>query len=83
MPPPSGWMMGERLHDGERGWFPCRVVEEILSAEVRVQNLKECQRVQQAQGGPQGGARAASRGRRATKTALYSPTWIDQSKQEH
>ncbi|KAL7841920.1 hypothetical protein SRHO_G00236090 [Serrasalmus rhombeus] len=78
----DGWMMGERLHDGERGWFPCRVVEEILSSEVRAQNLRECQRIQQAQGGQQGGTRAASRGRRATKTALYSPTWINQSEQE-
>ncbi|XP_062409272.1 ephexin-1 isoform X5 [Sardina pilchardus] len=56
----DGWMLGERLHDGERGWFPWRVVEEILSAELRAQNIHECQRIQQAQGsqGSQG-----SRGR--------------------
>uniref|UniRef100_A0A3B3HNB1 Neuronal guanine nucleotide exchange factor n=1 Tax=Oryzias latipes TaxID=8090 RepID=A0A3B3HNB1_ORYLA len=42
------WMMGERLHDGEKGWFPSRVVEEIHSKEVRAQNLREAYRVQQA-----------------------------------
>ncbi|KAL2096248.1 hypothetical protein ACEWY4_008396 [Coilia grayii] len=46
----DGWMLGERLHDGERGWFPCRVAEEIVSGELRAQNLRECQRIQQAQG---------------------------------
>uniref|UniRef100_A0A8C7X0P9 Neuronal guanine nucleotide exchange factor n=1 Tax=Oryzias sinensis TaxID=183150 RepID=A0A8C7X0P9_9TELE len=44
----DGWMMGERLHDGEKGWFPSRVVEEIHSKEVRAQNLREAYRVQQA-----------------------------------
>lgn len=72
----SGWILGERLHDGERGWFPNRVVEQIMSAEVRAQNLKECQRIQQAQEGAQG-ARAASRGRRPVKNSQYSPTWTD------
>uniref|UniRef100_A0A8C4DCF3 Neuronal guanine nucleotide exchange factor n=1 Tax=Dicentrarchus labrax TaxID=13489 RepID=A0A8C4DCF3_DICLA len=43
----DGWMMGERLHDGERGWFPSRVVEEIQSKEVRAQNLREALRIQQ------------------------------------
>ncbi|XP_055370198.1 ephexin-1 isoform X2 [Betta splendens] len=47
----DGWMMGERLHDGERGWFPSRVVEEIQSREVRAQNLREAFRIQQAQEG--------------------------------
>ncbi|TRY93349.1 hypothetical protein DNTS_007730 [Danionella cerebrum] len=72
----DGWMLGERLHDGERGWFPTRVVERIMSAEVRAQNLKECQRIQQAQEGAQG-ARAASRGRRPSKNPQYTPTWTD------
>uniref|UniRef100_A0A672ZZI4 Neuronal guanine nucleotide exchange factor n=1 Tax=Sphaeramia orbicularis TaxID=375764 RepID=A0A672ZZI4_9TELE len=62
----DGWMMGERLHDGERGWFPSRVVEEIQSKEVRVQNLREAFRIQQAQegvgGGPQTGSRAGVKG---------------------
>ncbi|RXN16523.1 ephexin-1 [Labeo rohita] len=70
----DGWMLGERLHDGERGWFPTRVVEKIMNAEVRAQNLKECQRIQQAQEGAQG-ARAASRGRRPAKSSQYTPTW--------
>uniref|UniRef100_A0A8C8EKF5 Neuronal guanine nucleotide exchange factor n=1 Tax=Oncorhynchus tshawytscha TaxID=74940 RepID=A0A8C8EKF5_ONCTS len=47
----DGWMMGERLHDGEKGWFPCRVVEEIKNQEVRAQNLRECQRIHLAQEG--------------------------------
>ncbi|XP_060762585.1 ephexin-1 [Neoarius graeffei] len=73
----DGWTMGERLHDGERGWFPCRVVEDIKSAEIRAQNLRECERIQQAQGG--GGA---SRGRWIPKNTSYTPTWTDQSEQE-
>ncbi|KAK7172143.1 hypothetical protein R3I93_004445 [Phoxinus phoxinus] len=72
----DGWMFGERLHDGERGWFPTRVVEKIMSAEIRAQNLKECQRIQQAQEGAQG-SRAASRGRRPAKSPQYTPTWTD------
>uniref|UniRef100_A0A8C7JP57 Neuronal guanine nucleotide exchange factor n=1 Tax=Oncorhynchus kisutch TaxID=8019 RepID=A0A8C7JP57_ONCKI len=59
----DGWMMGERLHDGERGWFPCRVVEEIQNQEVRAQNLRECQRIHMAYGGgASSGARLGSRG---------------------
>lgn len=69
-------MFGERLHDGERGWFPIRVVERIMNAEIRAQNLKECQRIQQAQEGAQG-ARATSRGRRPAKSPQYTPTWTD------
>ncbi|KAM9813108.1 ephexin-1 isoform 1-T1 [Syngnathus typhle] len=45
----DGWMMGERLHDGERGWFPSRLVEEIQSPEVRAQNLREAFKVHHAQ----------------------------------
>ncbi|XP_061774724.1 ephexin-1 [Nerophis ophidion] len=49
----DGWMMGERLHDGEKGWFPSRLVEEIQSKEVRAQNLRERFKVHLAQeGGP-------------------------------
>ncbi|XP_039978939.1 ephexin-1 isoform X3 [Xiphias gladius] len=78
----DGWMMGERLHDGERGWFPSRVVEEIQSKEVRAQNLREAFRIQQAQeggGGPQTGARVGLRaGRRTPKVSSFSSPWIDQ-----
>ncbi|KAJ8367924.1 hypothetical protein SKAU_G00079520 [Synaphobranchus kaupii] len=63
----DGWMMGERLHDGEKGWFPCRVVEEIKNEELRAQNLRECQRIHQAQGGGPGPIVARSRGRRTAK----------------
>uniref|UniRef100_A0AAY4D9L2 Neuronal guanine nucleotide exchange factor n=1 Tax=Denticeps clupeoides TaxID=299321 RepID=A0AAY4D9L2_9TELE len=69
----DGWILGERLHDGERGWFPCRVVEGILNFELRAQNLRECQRIQLAQGG-------ASRGRRTHKQS--KPTWSSESHQE-
>ncbi|KAM9852998.1 ephexin-1 [Aulostomus maculatus] len=79
----DGWMMGERLHDGERGWFPSRLVEEIQSKEVRAQNLREAFRIHQAQeggGGLQTGARVGLRvGRRTHKVTNYSNTpWIDQ-----
>lgn len=79
----DGWMMGERLHDGERGWFPSRVVEEIQSKEVRVQNLREAFRIHQAQEGvgcTQTGARTGLRpGRRTTpKTSNFSNTWNEQ-----
>eukprot|EP00064_Thunnus_orientalis_P019793 superscaffoldBa00005119_g19923 len=72
----DGWMMGERLHDGERGWFPSRVVEDIQSKEVRAQNLKEAFRIHQAQeggGGPHTGARIGLRvGRRTPKDKINS-----------
>ncbi|KAM4620053.1 ephexin-1 isoform 2-T2 [Polymixia lowei] len=63
----DGWMMGERLHDSERGWFPNRVVEEIQNKEVRAQNLREVFRIHQAQGeGTPTGARMGLRGGRRT-----------------
>ncbi|XP_023817377.1 ephexin-1 isoform X2 [Oryzias latipes] len=75
----DGWMMGERLHDGEKGWFPSRVVEEIHSKEVRAQNLREAYRVQQAHdsgGGPQVGTKSGIRaGRRVGKNPDFSSRW--------
>lgn len=70
-------MLGERLHDGERGWFPSRVVEEIQSKEVRAQNLKEAFRIQQAQGVISGGAvqsgiRSGIRTGRRTHTKVFN-----------
>ncbi|XP_070561186.1 ephexin-1-like [Ptychodera flava] len=38
---PDGWYEGERLRDGERGWFPASYVQEILSQHVRAKNLRE------------------------------------------
>lgn len=74
--------MGERLHDGERGWFPSRLVEEIQSKEVRAQNLREAFRIQQAQesgGGSQTGTRSGLRvGRRTPKVSSFSNHWNDQ-----
>lgn len=82
-------MLGERLHDSERGWFPSRVVEEIQSKEVRTQNLKEAFRIQQAQGvisgaavqtGPRSGIRA---GRRThNKVFSFSSKQADQLQQQ-
>lgn len=75
-------MLGERLHDGERGWFPSRVVEEIQSKEVRAQNLREAFRIHMAQeggGGLQTGARSGLRaGRRTPKVSSFSNSWTDQ-----
>ncbi|TDH14729.1 hypothetical protein EPR50_G00023390 [Perca flavescens] len=72
----DGWMMGERLHDGESGWFPSRVVEEIQSKEVRAQNLREAFRILQAQeggGGPPTGTRVGLRvGRRTPRASNFS-----------
>ncbi|CAL8350280.1 unnamed protein product [Lota lota] len=72
----DGWMMGERLHDSERGWFPTRVVEEIQNKEVRAQNLKEVFRIQQTKiDGPPSGVRVGQRGgRRPPKVSNSSRT---------
>ncbi|KAM9801266.1 LOW QUALITY PROTEIN: ephexin-1-like [Neosynchiropus ocellatus] len=77
----DGWMMGERLHDSEKGWFPSRLVEEIQSKEVRAQNLREAFRIHQAQEG--GGSlhsagRSGVRSGRRTKHSNMSNQWIDQ-----
>ncbi|XP_022076600.1 ephexin-1 [Acanthochromis polyacanthus] len=77
----DGWMMGERLHDGERGWFPSRIVEEIQSKEVRAQNLREAFRIQQAHesGVGQTGGRSGIRvGRRTPKVSSFSNPWTGQ-----
>lgn len=39
--PPPGWYQGERLRDGERGWFPGSYCKEIASAHVRARNLRQ------------------------------------------
>ena len=36
-----GWYQGERIRDGERGWFPGNYTVEIVSAHVRARNLKQ------------------------------------------
>ncbi|XP_078463849.1 ephexin-1-like isoform X3 [Lampetra planeri] len=38
---PDGWMEGERLPFGARGWFPASHVEEIASHHVEARNLRE------------------------------------------
>ncbi|XP_078522143.1 ephexin-1 isoform X2 [Lissotriton helveticus] len=45
----DGWVFGERLHDQERGWFPSAVAEEIMNADIRTQNLKECFRLHRSE----------------------------------
>jgi len=69
-------MMGERLHDSERGWFPTRVVEEIQNKEVRAQNLKEVLRIHQAKmDGPAAAVKLGLRGgRRPPKVSNFSRT---------
>ncbi|CAG0923569.1 unnamed protein product [Notodromas monacha] len=37
----DGWYQGERIRDGERGWFPGNFCEEIASAHVRARNLRQ------------------------------------------
>uniref|UniRef100_A0A672FI29 Ephexin-1-like n=1 Tax=Salarias fasciatus TaxID=181472 RepID=A0A672FI29_SALFA len=71
----DGWMMGERLHDGERGWFPSRVVEEIHSKAVRAQNLREAFKIQLAQDGGAGlqtGTRGGLRGRQHVLSEFHT-----------
>nr|XP_057936589.1 ephexin-1 [Doryrhamphus excisus] len=78
----DGWMMGQRLHDGERGWFPSRLVEEIQSKEVRAQNWREAIKVQMAQEGGsaiQSGGRFGLRGGRPIpKASSIFSSWNDQ-----
>uniref|UniRef100_A0A673X2Z0 Neuronal guanine nucleotide exchange factor n=1 Tax=Salmo trutta TaxID=8032 RepID=A0A673X2Z0_SALTR len=71
----------ERTDDG---WM---MVEEIKNQEVRAQNLRESQRIHQAQeGGASSGARLGSRGGRRTpktpKVSNFFGTWTDQSEEE-
>ncbi|XP_047112371.1 LOW QUALITY PROTEIN: rho guanine nucleotide exchange factor 26-like [Schistocerca piceifrons] len=37
----DGWYQGERIRDGERGWFPANHTVEIASAHIRAKNLKQ------------------------------------------
>ncbi|XP_062902047.1 ephexin-1 isoform X2 [Mobula hypostoma] len=45
----DGWILGDRLHDGEKGWFPSPMVEEIKNPQLRAQNRKECYRIYKAE----------------------------------
>uniref|UniRef100_UPI00398F5D90 ephexin-1 n=1 Tax=Pristiophorus japonicus TaxID=55135 RepID=UPI00398F5D90 len=45
----DGWILGDRLHDGEKGWFPRQMVEEIKNPQLRAQNRKECYRIYKAE----------------------------------
>lgn len=36
----TGWYEGERIRDGERGWFPADHTEEINNSHVRARNLR-------------------------------------------
>ncbi|KAF4527013.1 hypothetical protein B566_EDAN001560 [Ephemera danica] len=38
---PDGWYQGERIRDGERGWFPGNYCREVLSSHVRARNLRQ------------------------------------------
>ncbi|XP_069752748.1 LOW QUALITY PROTEIN: ephexin-1-like [Narcine bancroftii] len=45
----DNWILGDRLHDGEKGWFPSSMVEEIKNPQLRAQNRKECYRIYKAE----------------------------------
>jgi len=36
----KGWYEGERIRDGETGWFPAKHTEEIINSHVRARNLR-------------------------------------------
>ena len=36
----AGWHEGERIRDGERGWFPASCTVEIVNSHVRARNLR-------------------------------------------
>lgn len=36
-----GWYHGERIRDGEVGWFPANYTREIANPHVRARNLKQ------------------------------------------
>ena len=37
----DGWLFGEKLLDGEQGWFPGNFTKEVASEHVRARNLKQ------------------------------------------
>ena len=42
-----GWYEGERIRDGQTGWFPSNHVVEIQSQHVRARNLRQRYRMLQ------------------------------------
>ncbi|XP_076291782.1 uncharacterized protein LOC143214502 isoform X2 [Lasioglossum baleicum] len=42
---PDGWFHGEKLLDGEQGWFPGNHTKEVASEHVRARNLKQRHRL--------------------------------------
>ncbi|XP_078046429.1 ephexin isoform X2 [Augochlora pura] len=42
---PDGWFHGEKLMDGEQGWFPGNYTKEVASEHVRARNLKQRHRL--------------------------------------
>lgn len=41
----DGWYHGEKLLDGEQGWFPANYTKEVASEHVRARNLKQRHRL--------------------------------------
>lgn len=41
----DGWYHGEKLLDGEQGWFPANHTKEVASEHVRARNLKQRHRL--------------------------------------
>jgi neuronal guanine nucleotide exchange factor len=40
-----GWYQGERIRDGEKGWFPGNYTLEVASAHARARNIKQLYRL--------------------------------------
>lgn len=41
----DGWYHGEKLLNGEQGWFPANYTKEVASEHVRARNLKQRHRL--------------------------------------
>lgn len=39
--PSTGWYFGERIRDGEKGWFPHAYTKEIVSEHTRTANMRK------------------------------------------
>lgn len=36
-----GWYHGERIRDGQMGWFPANYTHEVVNPHLRARNLKQ------------------------------------------
>lgn len=42
---PSGWYLGERLRDGEKGWFPQSCAQQITDRSAVERNVRRLERL--------------------------------------